>query len=45
MNQLVVIIRTVILGGMIFSMMVGDSRGSLKNVSLDVMEKAMEEYG
>ena len=45
MKQLVVIIGTVILGCMIFSMMVGDSPGSLKNVSLDVMEKAMEEYG
>ena len=45
MKQLVVIIGTVILGGMIFSMMVVHSPGSLKNVSLDVMEKAMEEYG
>lgn len=45
MKQLIIIIGTIILGCMIFNMMVGDSSGSLKNVSLGVMEKAMEEYG
>ena len=45
MKQLIIIIGTVILGGMIFGMIAGDSPDSLKNVSLNLMERAMEEYG
>ena len=45
MKQLVVIIGTIILGCLIFNMMAGDSPDSLRNVSLDVMERAMEVYG
>ena len=45
MKQLIIIIGTVILGCMVFNMMVGDSPDSLKNVSLNQMERAMEEYG
>lgn len=45
MKQLVVIIGTIILGCLIFNMMAGDSPGSLKNTSLNIMERAMEEYG
>ena len=45
MKQLIIIIGTVILGCTIFGMMVGDSPDNLKNVSLNMMEKAMEEYG
>lgn len=45
MKQLVVIIGTIILGCLIFNMMAGDSPDSLRNVSLDAMERAMEVYG
>lgn len=45
MKQLIVIIGTIILGCLIFNMIAGDSPGSLKNVSLNIMERAMEEYG
>ena len=45
MKQLVIIIGTIILGCLIFNLMAADSPGSLKNVSLNVMKQAMEEYG
>lgn len=45
MKHLIIIIGTIILGCLIFNIMAGDSPGSLKNVSLNAMEKAMEEYG
>ena len=45
MKQLIIIIGTVILGCMIFGMIAGDRPDSLKNVSLNLMERAMEEYG
>lgn len=45
MKQLIIIIGTIILGCLIFNMMAGDASDSLKNISLDVMERAMEEYG
>ncbi len=45
MKQLIVIIGTIILGCLIFNMMAGDSPDSLRNVSLNVMERAMEAYG
>lgn len=45
MKQLIIILGTIILGCIIFSMMAGDSPDSLKNISLNAMERAMEEYG
>ena len=45
MKQMIIIIGTIILGCLIFNMMAGDASDSLKNISLDVMERAMEEYG
>lgn len=44
MKQLIIIIGTIILGCLIFNMMAGDRPESLKNVSLNAMERAMEEY-
>lgn len=45
MKQLIIIIGTIMLGCLIFDMIAGDSPGSLKNVSLRVMERTVEEYG
>ena len=44
MKQLIIIIGTIILGCLIFNMMAGDASDSLKNISLDVMERATEAF-
>ena len=45
MKQIIIIIGTVILGCLLFNMMAAADPGSLKNVSLKVLERTMEEYG
>ena len=44
MKEIVIIIGTVILGGIIFGMIAGDDE-SLKTAGADAMEKAIEIYG
>lgn len=44
MKNLIIIIGTALLGAFIFNMMVGDSDGSLRGVSREIMMKTIELY-
>lgn len=45
MKNLIIIMGTILLGCIIFTLMVGEQPSSLRSVSAEVMRKTVEAYG